>query len=60
MLQRERSGVVILRLLMYGVEGLRIVDSSIIPVATRRNCQMIVYAIAERAADSINDAYGIH
>lgn len=53
LLPRERGGVVDPQLRVYGVEGLRIVDSSIIPVQTRGNTQTTVYAVAERAADLI-------
>ncbi|KAK4641502.1 hypothetical protein QC761_501280 [Podospora bellae-mahoneyi] len=59
MLPRERGGVVDARLHVHGVEGLRIVDSSIIPLATRGNTQTTVYAVAERAADLIKKEYGI-
>ncbi|CAJ2500663.1 Uu.00g035160.m01.CDS01 [Anthostomella pinea] len=59
MLPKEIGGVVSPKLLVYGVEGLRIVDSSIIPLATRGNCQTTVYAVAERAADLIKGDYGI-
>ncbi|KAK4187764.1 hypothetical protein QBC35DRAFT_551030 [Podospora australis] len=59
MLPRERGGVVNPRLCVYGVEGLRVVDSSIIPLATRGNTQMTVYAVAERAADLIKQDYGL-
>lgn len=58
MLPEERGGVVSPDLLVYGVEGLRIVDSSVIPLATRGNCQTTVYAVAERAADVIKNSYG--
>lgn len=53
LLPRERGGVVDPQLQVYGVEGLRIVDSSVIPVQTRGNTQTTVYAVAERAADLI-------
>lgn len=59
MLPKERGGVVSPELLVYGVEGLRIVDSSVIPLATRGNCQTTVYAVAERAADLIKDRYKV-
>ncbi|KAK4174300.1 hypothetical protein QBC36DRAFT_218783 [Triangularia setosa] len=59
MLPRERGGVVDAQLHVHGVEGLCIVDSSIIPLATRGNTQTTVYAVAERAADLIKQEYGI-
>lgn len=56
LLPRERGGVVDPQLQVYGVEGLRIVDWSVIPVQTRGNTQTTVYAVAERAADLIKDS----
>jgi choline dehydrogenase-like flavoprotein len=53
MLPREKGGVVDSDLKVYGVKGLRVVDSSIMPVITRGNPQTTVYAVAERAADII-------
>lgn len=57
MLPQERGGVVDDKLLVYGIKNLRIVDASIIPMATRGNCQTTVYAVAERAADLIKATY---
>jgi choline dehydrogenase-like flavoprotein len=51
MLPREKGGVVDSKLKVYGVNGLRIVDSSVMPIAARGNPQTTVYAVAERAAD---------
>ncbi|KAK4223047.1 hypothetical protein QBC38DRAFT_447737 [Podospora fimiseda] len=59
MLPRDRGGVVDSQLHVHGVQGLRIVDSSIIPLATRGNTQTTVYAVAERAADLIKQDFGI-
>ncbi|KAI0141132.1 hypothetical protein F4776DRAFT_550199 [Hypoxylon sp. NC0597] len=59
MLPRERGGVVDPKLKVYGVESLRVVDSSAIPMATRGNPQTTVYAVAERAADLIKEHYGL-
>ena len=56
LLPRERGGVVDPQLQVYGVDGLRIVDSSVIPVQTRGNTQTTVYAVAERPADLIKDS----
>ncbi|KJZ72364.1 hypothetical protein HIM_08290 [Hirsutella minnesotensis 3608] len=51
MMPREMGGVVDSRLRVWGTEGLRVVDASVIPIATSGNTQSSVYAIAERAAD---------
>ncbi|KAI0837752.1 hypothetical protein F5Y06DRAFT_63719 [Hypoxylon sp. FL0890] len=58
MLPRDKGGVVDPRLGVYGTKGLRVVDSSVIPTATRGNPQTTVYAVAERAADLIKEDYG--
>ncbi|KAI1408764.1 hypothetical protein F5Y13DRAFT_204499 [Hypoxylon sp. FL1857] len=58
MLPREKGGVVDPQLNVYGAEGLRLVDSSVIPIATRGNPQTTVYAVAERAADLIKEHHG--
>ncbi|QMW48092.1 hypothetical protein G4B11_011610 [Aspergillus flavus] len=53
MLPREKDGVVDSHLKVYGIEGLRVVDSSAIPLISTANLQATVYAFAERAADLI-------
>lgn len=53
MLPRENGGVVDARLRVYGVEGLRVCDASIMPIITRGNLQSAVYAIGEKGADMI-------
>ncbi|KAI2932653.1 CAZyme family AA3 [Aspergillus niger] len=53
MLPREKDGVVDSSLKVYGIEGLRVVDASAIPLVSTANLQATVYAFAERAADLI-------
>lgn len=55
MMAKEHGGVVDERLLVYGTNNLRIVDSSIMPLIPRGNIQSTVYAVAERAADIIKE-----
>ena len=55
MLPRDAGGVVDPRLKVYGIEGLRIVDASVMPLHVRGNIVTSVYAIAERAADMIKE-----
>ncbi|ROW02261.1 hypothetical protein VSDG_02398 [Cytospora chrysosperma] len=55
MLPREKGGVVDSKLVVYGTENLRIVDASIFPLIPRGNILSSVYAVAEKAADIIQD-----
>jgi choline dehydrogenase-like flavoprotein len=42
---------------VYGMEGLRIVDASIIPLLPSAHIQTLVYGIAEQAAQMIIDEH---
>ncbi|KAL0941765.1 Pyranose dehydrogenase 1-like protein 3 [Colletotrichum truncatum] len=53
MLPRELGGVVDEKLLVYGVEGLSVVDASVQPDLPGAYTQQTVYAVAEKAADLI-------
>lgn len=53
MLPKEDGGVVDSRLKVYGVDNLRVVDASIMPLLISAHIQTAVYGIAEVAADLI-------
>lgn len=55
MLPREKAGVVDTALRVYGVDNLRVVDASAIPLISTANLQATVYAFAEKAADIIKN-----
>jgi choline dehydrogenase len=55
MLPRDKGGVVDAKFKVYRVDRLRVVDASIFPMLPRGNLQTLVYAIAERAAEWIQE-----
>lgn len=55
MLPKEKAGVVDTNLKVYGVDNLRVVDASAIPLISTANLQATVYAFAEKAADIIKN-----
>ncbi|RYP20971.1 hypothetical protein DL765_002508 [Monosporascus sp. GIB2] len=59
MLPEEKGGVVDTQLKVYGIQNLRIVDSSVVPLLPPGNLQSTVYALAEKAADLIKKEYGL-
>ncbi|KAI1141847.1 putative GMC oxidoreductase [Hypoxylon sp. FL0543] len=59
MLPEDKGGVVDTELKVYGVDKLRVVDASVIPVLPPSTLQSTVYAVAEKAADLIKKEYGL-
>lgn len=57
MAPKESGGVVDVELKVYGVNNLRVVDASVIPLVPQSNTQSLVYALAERAAEIIGRSY---
>lgn len=51
MLKRELGGVVDSQLRVYGVQGLRVVDASIFPMAIGGHTSSTVYAVAEKVSE---------
>lgn len=39
---------------VFGVQGLRVIDASVLPVPIAAHIQACIYALAERAADIIS------
>ena len=52
MMPEHLGGVVDSELLVYGVEGLSVVDASIMPMIPATHLSATVYAVAEKASDS--------
>ena len=55
MLPEQDGGVVDPRLRVYGVDGLRVIDCSIIPALPDANIVASVYMIAEKGAEMIKE-----
>lgn len=59
MLPEIKDGVVDSRLRVYGIDGLRVCDASIMPVIPRGPIMSSVYALAEKGADLIKEDFGV-
>ncbi|RFU31704.1 hypothetical protein B7463_g4633, partial [Scytalidium lignicola] len=57
MLPQKDGGVVDPTLRVYGTKNLRVIDASIIPLQVQGNIQTAVYAVAEKSADLIKEAW---
>lgn len=53
MRRRDWGGVVDTKFRVYGVQGLRIADASVIPLELNGNPTSTIYALAEKAAEDI-------
>jgi choline dehydrogenase-like flavoprotein len=58
MLPEEDGGVVDPRLRVYGVDGLRVIDCSIVPVLPDANILASIYMVAEKGSEMIREDWG--
>jgi choline dehydrogenase len=56
----DELAVVDPELRVYGVEGLRVADASVMPAVPSGNCHAGIVMIAERCADMIKQTHGLH
>jgi choline dehydrogenase len=56
----DELAVVDPELRVHGVEGLRIADASVMPAVQSGNCHAGIVMIAERCADMLKTAHGLH
>lgn len=57
MMSKELGGVVNPEAKVYGVEGLRVIDGSIVPTQVSSHVMSIFYGMAEKIAQSVLDDY---
>jgi choline dehydrogenase-like flavoprotein len=53
MRRRDWGGVVDGKFRVYGTQGLRVVDASVVPMEVNGNPTSVIYALAEKAAEDI-------
>ncbi|RMZ67075.1 gmc oxidoreductase [Pyrenophora seminiperda CCB06] len=58
MLPEDKGGVVDNRLKVYGVDGLRVIDCSIVPILPDANIVASIYMIAEKGAEMVREDNG--
>jgi choline dehydrogenase len=56
----DTMAVVDPHLSVYGVEGLRVADASVMPIVPSGNCHTGIVMIGEKVSDLIKDSYGLH
>ncbi len=56
----DEMAVVDPQLRVYGVEGLRVADASVMPAVPSGNCHAGILMIAEKCADLIKSEYDLH
>lgn len=59
MMLQDKGGVVDPALRIYGCKNVRVVDLSVVPLTVSAHTQVIVYGLAEMAADIIKQEYSI-
>jgi len=58
MLPQDQGGVVDSRLRVYGVDGLRVIDCSIVPILPDANIVASIYMVAEKGAEMVREDNG--